>query len=60
MCVRHGLVEGGDGGDLLGVRLVAVRQVAAVGEIQAEDAVVRLKKRGVHLWLGLGLGLGLG
>ena len=47
--VRHGLEEDGHGRDLLGVSLEPVAQVAAVRQVQAHDAVVRLQQRGVHL-----------
>lgn len=46
---RVHLEEDGDGRDLLGVRLEAVAQVAAVGQVQAHDAVVGLQQRCVHL-----------
>ena len=43
------LEEDGGGGDLLGVRLEAVAQVAAVGQVEAHDAVVGVEQGGVHL-----------
>mmetsp|Transcript_21342 Transcript_21342/g.53786 ORF Transcript_21342/g.53786 Transcript_21342/m.53786 type:complete len:436 (+) Transcript_21342:112-1419(+) len=52
--VWHGLEVDGHGGDLLGVRLVAVAEVAAVRQVQRHDAVVRLQQRGVHLEVGGG------
>mmetsp|Transcript_59875 Transcript_59875/g.129806 ORF Transcript_59875/g.129806 Transcript_59875/m.129806 type:complete len:323 (+) Transcript_59875:642-1610(+) len=50
--VGDGLEVLGDHGDLLRIRLVAVRQVAAVGEVQAHDAVVHVAQRGVDLEVG--------
>lgn len=43
------LEEDGHGGDLLGVRLEAVAEVAAVRQIQPHDALVRLEKPREHL-----------
>ena len=42
----------GDGGDLLAGDLVAVRQVAAVGKIEGEDAVVDVHDGGVSVQIG--------
>ena len=47
--VREGFEVRGDGGDLLRLGLVAVREVTAVREIEREDPVVRLQQRGVDL-----------
>ena len=44
--VRHRLEVNGDHRDLLRVRLEAVREVAAVREVEAHDAVVRLADGG--------------
>lgn len=46
--VGHALEEDGGGGDLLGGGEEAVREVAAVGQVQAHDAPVRLHQRRVH------------
>lgn len=40
--VRHALEEDGSGRDFLGLRKESVRQMAAVGQIEAHDASVRL------------------
>ena len=50
--VREGLEVGAHGGDLLGRRLVAVRQVAAGGQVQCHDAVLRLQHGRVGLEVG--------
>lgn len=42
----------GDGGDLLAGDLVAVRQMAAVGEIEGEDTVVDVHDGGVSVQIG--------
>ena len=46
---RPCLKKDGHGGNLLGVGLEAVAQVAAVRQVQAHDAVVRVEERRVHL-----------
>ena len=43
------LEEDGDGRNLLGVSLEAMAQVAAMGQVQAHDAVVGRQQRSVHL-----------
>lgn len=40
--IRHGLVKDGGGADLLVVRLITVRQMAAARQIETHDAIVRL------------------
>ena len=52
--VGHRLEEDRRRRDALGVRLVAVREVAAVGEVEAHDAVVRVEQGGVDLVEGEG------
>ena len=49
--MRTDLEENGDGGDLLGVRLEAVAEVAPVREVQTHDALVRLQQCREHLHL---------
>ncbi len=49
--VGHRLEEDGGGRDALGVGLVAVGQVAPVGEVEAHDAVVRVEQGRVDLEL---------
>ena len=46
------LEEDGDCRDTLGVGLVAVAQVTAVGKVEAHDAVVGVQQRCVHLEVG--------
>jgi hypothetical protein len=46
------LEKDGDGGDTLGVGLVAMAEVTAVGQVQAHDAVVGVQQRCVHLEVG--------
>ena len=52
--VGHRLEEDRRRRDALGVGLVAVREVAAVGEVEAHDAVVRVEQGGVDLVEGEG------
>jgi hypothetical protein len=54
----HLKVDGG-GGDLLGVCLEAVAEVASVGQVQAHDALMRGQQRSVHVEVGGGAGEGL-
>ena len=50
--VRQGLEEDARGADLLLRGVEAVREVPAVGQVQAHDAVVRVEQRGVHAKVG--------
>jgi len=50
--VRHGLEILGDSGNLLVGSLVAVREVAAVGEVEGKDAIVGLEDGSVSLEVG--------
>ena len=54
--VRQGLEEDGGGGDLLLGGVEPVREVAAVGQVEAHDPVVRVEQRGVHGEIGGGAG----
>ena len=46
--VRHGLKVDGGGGDALLVGHEPVGEMAAVGQVEPHDAVVRLQDGGVH------------
>mmetsp|Transcript_4311 Transcript_4311/g.19240 ORF Transcript_4311/g.19240 Transcript_4311/m.19240 type:complete len:282 (-) Transcript_4311:28-873(-) len=57
--VREGLEEDGGGGDLLLGGVESVREVAAVGQVEAHDPVVGVEERGVHGHVGGGTGVRL-
>mmetsp|Transcript_11910 Transcript_11910/g.50040 ORF Transcript_11910/g.50040 Transcript_11910/m.50040 type:complete len:296 (-) Transcript_11910:20-907(-) len=57
--VRQGLEENGGGGDLLLGGVEPVREVAAVGQVEAHDPVVGVEERGVHGHVGGGTGVRL-
>mmetsp|Transcript_11909 Transcript_11909/g.50035 ORF Transcript_11909/g.50035 Transcript_11909/m.50035 type:complete len:337 (-) Transcript_11909:50-1060(-) len=57
--VRQGLEENGGGGDLLLGGVEPVREVAAVGQVEAHDPVVGVQEAGVHLEVGGRSGEGL-